>query len=180
MPPVETETRVFGVSGMDCAEEVAILKDVLGPLVGGAEHLSFDILNGRMTVTGASLDDAGLASAVSKTGMRAERWTGERTSAASRDNRRVRVILTAVSAILTAAGFTAHVASAGDIGSALGSEGAGLTQQVPLLARLLYGGAIITGAWYVAPKGWFALRRLRPDMNLLMTVAVIGAVVIGK
>ncbi len=82
---------------MDCAEEVAILKDVLGPLVGGAEHLSFDILNGRMTVTGASLDDVSLARAVSKTGMRVERWTGERTSAAPNDNRRVRAGLTTAS-----------------------------------------------------------------------------------
>lgn len=174
------DRRVFGVSGMDCAEEVAILKDVLGPLVGGAEHLSFDILNGRMTVTGASLDDVSLARAVSRTGMRAERWTGERTSAAPNDNRRVRAGLTTASGLLTIAGFVAHVAVAGDVASALGSEGAGLTEQVPTLARLLYGGAIATGAWYVAPKGWFALRRLRPDMNLLMTVAVIGALVIGE
>ena len=156
------DRRVFGVSGLDCAEEVGILKDVLGPLVGGAEHLSFDILNGRMTVTGASLDDAGLARAVSKTGMRAQRWTGERTSAAPNDNRRVRAVLTTASGILTITGLVTHVALAGSIASALGSEGAGLTDQVPILARLLYGGAIATGAWYVAPKGWFALRRLRP------------------
>src|SRR6185295_18919555 len=30
------------------------------------------------------------------------------------------------------------------------------------------------------PKAWLALQRLRPDMNLLMTIAVVGAVGIGE
>ena len=30
------------------------------------------------------------------------------------------------------------------------------------------------------PKAFAAIRRLQPDMNLLMTVAVIGAIVIGE
>ncbi len=57
--PIRTaERRVFTVRGMDCAEEVAVLKDVVGPIVGGARHLSFDILNGRMTVAAeAAADD---------------------------------------------------------------------------------------------------------------------------
>ena len=46
--------------------------------------------------------------------------------------------------------------------------------------RILYIGAVVTGAWYVAPKAWRALLRLRPDMNLLMTVAVAGALLIGE
>lgn len=40
----------FKVRGLDCAEEVAVLKQAVGPLVGGADRLAFDILNGRMTV----------------------------------------------------------------------------------------------------------------------------------
>ena len=75
----QDERHVFRVQGMDCAEEVAVLKDVVGPLVGGADRLSFDILNGKMTVGGAaSLDDRELKAAVAKTGMRAERWKDER------------------------------------------------------------------------------------------------------
>jgi Cd2+/Zn2+-exporting ATPase len=46
--------------------------------------------------------------------------------------------------------------------------------------RLIYAAAIVCGAWFVAPKAWFALRRMRPDMNLLMTIAVIGAILIGE
>ena len=42
--------RSFGVQGLDCAEEVAVLRRAVGPLVGGADNLAFDVLNGRMTV----------------------------------------------------------------------------------------------------------------------------------
>lgn len=166
---------------MDCAEEVAVLKDVVGPLVGGADQLSFDILNGKMTVAAdAAVDDRDVKTAVAKTGMQAERWRHERGSAHADYGRRSRALLTAVSGALTFAGFAVHAAVTGNVASALGSEGAGLVRQVPMVARLLYGAAIVSGAWYVAPKGWFALRRLRPDMNLLMTIAVVGAVLIGE
>src|SRR3546814_17843163 len=49
-PPSGMARHTFKVSGLDCAEEVAILKREIGPLVGGADHLAFDVLNGRMMV----------------------------------------------------------------------------------------------------------------------------------
>src|SRR5581483_1989668 len=41
----------FKIHGMDCAEEVAVLKQAVGPVVGGESRLAFDILNGRMIVS---------------------------------------------------------------------------------------------------------------------------------
>ena len=49
MSSTPAETR-FKVHGLDCAEEVAVLKREVGPLVGGADRLTSDVLNGRMTV----------------------------------------------------------------------------------------------------------------------------------
>ena len=49
-PVVDSSVMQFRVHGMDCAEEVSTLKRELGPLVGGAEHLDFDVLRGRLTV----------------------------------------------------------------------------------------------------------------------------------
>ena len=37
----------YRIHGMDCAEEVAILKREIGPIVGTVDQLGFDILNGE-------------------------------------------------------------------------------------------------------------------------------------
>ena len=49
-----------------------------------------------------------------------------------------------------------------------------------LLARAFYAVGIIAGCGMVLPKAWRSLTSLRPDMNLLMTVAVFGAALIGE
>ena len=41
--PPPSSGRSFRVNGLDCAEEVAILNKVVGPEVGGSEHLAFDV-----------------------------------------------------------------------------------------------------------------------------------------
>ena len=59
----------FKILGMDCAEEVAILKRAVGPLVGSADHLSFDLLNGRISVARApDVSQASVIEAVRTTG----------------------------------------------------------------------------------------------------------------
>jgi len=45
-----TSGMTFKIEGLDCAEEVAILKNAIGPIAGGSDKLVFDILNGRMTL----------------------------------------------------------------------------------------------------------------------------------
>ncbi|MGE0435044.1 MAG: heavy metal translocating P-type ATPase [Planctomycetota bacterium] len=46
-------------------------------------------------------------------------------------------------------------------------------------SRVLFGIGILAGLSLAAPKAWGALRQMRPDMNLLMTLAVVGAVALG-
>lgn len=179
----EPLTFTFKIRGMDCAEEVALLKREVAPIVGGEEFLGFDILNGRMTVTPASgVSPESIRQAVARTGMHAEDWQDE--TAGSRDEsfwrRRGRTVLTAASGLFTALGFLSHVWMSGGFPAALGAEGMGAARGVPLMVLALYGVGILAGAWYILPKAWLAARRLRPDMNLLMTVAVCGAAVIGE
>ncbi len=112
--------------------------------------------------------------------MRAERWNDHGGDERADDGRRLRTILTVMSGALTLCAFVTHAAIAGNVGAAVGSEGAGLALDVPWLPRVMYATAIVCGAWFVAPKAWFAVRRLRPDMNLLMTLAVVGAVLVGE
>lgn len=64
--------------------------------------------------------------------------------------------------------------------AAFSAEGSGAGGDVPYLATAFYVIAIVTGGWYILPKAWHAVITGRPDMNLLMTIAVIGAAAIGQ
>lgn len=172
----------FRIEGMDCAEEVATLKRELGPLLG-EDRLSFDILKAKMTVRpGAAADSPErIIAAVRRTGMRAELWSDAgQAEEFARDAGARRTLMTVVSGLCLGAGFATHAWLAGGLAPALGSEGLGIVHGVPMSARVLYGLGILAGSWLIFPKAWFAARRLRPDMNLLMTVAVMGAIGIGE
>ncbi|MCC6415619.1 MAG: cadmium-translocating P-type ATPase [Opitutaceae bacterium] len=40
--------------------------------------------------------------------------------------------------------------------------------------------AMLAGGWFLLPKAWNALRKFRPDINLLVVIAAIGASIIGE
>ncbi|MCB2156192.1 heavy metal translocating P-type ATPase [bacterium] len=168
----------FRILGMDCAEEIAALKAELSPMDGVGE-LSFDLLSAKMTVEfdPASTNLEALAAAVKRTGMTAKPWTEKGADEETAFwERRGRSVMTTASGAATAAGFVIHAA----IGGFPAAFGWGETDgPMPIAPVILYSLAIITGGWFVFPKAAASARRLRPDMNLLMTVAVIGAVVLG-
>jgi Cd2+/Zn2+-exporting ATPase len=126
---------------MDCADEVAILRREIVPLIGSADRLGFDILRGKMLVApGTPVITADqIVRVVGRTGMRAEPWQDVRPGAAEAGfwQRRGRTVLTALSGTFLISGFLAHVAHAGLI-AALGSEGAGLAAPVPPIALIFY------------------------------------------
>ncbi len=175
---------VFKVQGLDCAEEVAALRQAVGPVVGGEDRLAFDVLNGRMMV----LEDAERVSAeeirkaVSKTGMSTVEWRAddEESKRASERHQRAQSWFTTLSGISLFAGVALHVWLAGGFAEALrlfaGHDG----QAMPLPEAVAYAFAIGFGARYVVVKAWYAALALRPDMNLLMVIAVAGAVGIGE
>ncbi|MCT8999878.1 heavy metal translocating P-type ATPase [Chelativorans intermedius] len=184
-PPIPTHLPgqvVFRIHGMDCADEIAALKREVGPLVG-EDKLAFDLLNGRMSidVTPDPVLEARVEKAVARAGLRAEPWTeGASSDAAQAEERRKQVQswLTTASGVLTALAFGVHAWLGGGVIAAFeaGEHGLGST---PLPSMVLYAVAVLCAARYVAPKAWLAAKRLRPDMNLLMMVAVAGAIGIG-
>lgn len=178
----ESTELIFKIQDMDCAEEVTILKRELSPLVGGEDHLFFDILNRRMTVTlnAEPVTGEAIIAAVRETGMQAEPWEPDKKKAsASFWKRHGRTLLTSVSGIMLVSAFVTHVILAGSFAAALGAEEA-VGGFMPLPVRIQYLAAMLSGIWFVLPKAWFALKRLRPDMNLLMCVAVLGALFIDE
>ncbi|PHR62813.1 MAG: heavy metal translocating P-type ATPase [Robiginitomaculum sp.] len=173
--------RSFRVNGLDCAEEVSTLQKVLGPLLGGEEHLAFDVLNARMTVldTGKALSDEDVISAVRKTGMSASTWDAQSAEADHAANLDRQKRFTLLSGIFWAGALAYHMANTGLIGVLRIFEGHD-SNPMPLAEILLFALAIVFGARFVAPKAWSSARRLSPDMNLLMVIAVGGAILINQ
>jgi Cd2+/Zn2+-exporting ATPase len=178
------DTVTVRIHGMDCAEEIALLRREIAPLVGGDDNLGFDLLRGRLTISGAhSVPLTEVLARINATGMRAELWRDD-SEASLRSTywweRHGRLTLTASSGLLVLLGFLTHLWLAGSLTGIFSAEGPGFHHEVPFLVRFVYAIAALCGGWYVVPKAWLALRRLRPDMNLLMTIAVFGAVIIGE
>ncbi len=179
-PPPATG-RSFRVTGLDCAEEVAILNKVVGPEVGGPEHLAFDVLNGRMTVldSGGAISDEKIARLVGSTGMSASPWNAKTAAVDQAEHLGRQRRYTALSGGFWAAGFLWHVFEAG-VRGALGLFAGHGEVTMPLPEVGLFALAILFGVWLVAPKAWSSARRFSPDMNLLMVVAVAGAIGLGE
>ena len=178
MPTLATPL-VFRIHGMDCAEEVTVLKREVGPLVGGDEKLGFDVLNAKMTVAaGTAATPEAIQDAVARTGMRAEPWQDDKSALAVESfwERNRRTALTAAGGGFLLAGLALHV---GLVGFTAAFDD---TSEVlpPTVAVVCYVLSILSGVWTVLPKAWIAAKRLAPDMNLLMVVAVGGAVAINQ
>ncbi len=172
--------QIYKVTGMDCAEEIAVLKREIGPLVGGEDKLSFDLLNGKMIVESATpFSDDDVTKGVARTGMRATVWNpATKQEAASFWTTRGRQIMTTASGAALSLAFIWHAVSHG-VSDALSPEGDG-GHTFPTISIVLYLIAVLCGAWFIFPKAWYSLRSFRPDMNLLMTIAVAGAIAIGE
>jgi Cd2+/Zn2+-exporting ATPase len=166
--------RSFQVIGMCCAEEVAMLKSQVGPVVGGTEHLGFDLLNGRMIVLESAngVSDTSVIEAINKTGLSGTVWD-EGSANEERELQYSRLkLFTLGSAIAWMGGLGFHLLERESSGILEMFSGHG-DHPMPMLEIALYVIAAILGARFVAPKAVFAVRRLSPDMNLLMTIAII-------
>ena len=174
--------RAYKVRGLDCAEEVAVLKRAVGPLVGGVDRLAFDVLNGRMTVAANEREvaDEAICKAVAATGMSAVAWTPHAKTDDTDHHHRQQVLFTTASGIALLVGFTLHIVLAGGFAPAWRLLGSHASASMPWPEIAAYLSAALFGARFVVVKAWFAARNLRPDMHLLMTVAVIGATAIGE
>ena len=153
---------VFKIEGMDCHEEVAILEKRLKKLTG-LEALDADVLNQRLTIKydAARLNTSTISEAVAQTGMRAwlehDQPVGPAPSAATRR------------AFVIASGLFAA------LGMAL--EFAAVDRRLAIAAFVV---AIASGGVYSVRRALHAARSLSLDINVLMLVAVVGAMILGE
>jgi len=152
---------VFRVDGMDCHEEVAILERRLKTL-NGIEDLSADLLGQRLTVKhdAARLSAETIADAVAATGMRA--WLEHEVPRLAGVSR-LRLALLAASGAALAGGWAAALA--------------GAPAAIPMA---LYAVSIAAGGIHLVRRAAGAVRARAIDINILMTVAVAGALAIGE
>jgi Cd2+/Zn2+-exporting ATPase len=150
--------EVFTVAGLDCSEEVTAIERALKPLPG-VLSVEADIIASKVTVFhDGRLARPVIAETINKTGVTVQDEK-QRDRGASADT-----ILVAASGIAT--GFGVLLQWFG-FKEAWQSDAAFLV-------------AILTGGWLVFPKAFRSARSLSLDMNVLMTVAVLGAVAIGE
>jgi len=147
---------------MDCREEVAILERRLKHLPG-LEELLPDLVGQRLRVRydAAKLSTSLIVEAVAATGMRAwlehEQPVGHTAAATARQ------ALVVVSGVSLAAGLALQF-----FAGAL----------VPASAAFLI--SIVTGGVYTARRALAATRVMSLDINVLMLIAVVGAIGIGE
>ena len=179
------DERVFKVSGMDCADEMNLLRAALGELPG-ISGVRFNLLEGTMSVTAeeSAVEDRAIVAAVKGTGMEAQpagaACPAPLSGAAGFWATHGRTLLCAASGIALCAGFLSHWFLHGSLLDALSEGGRSGSHVFPALSIGFYLAAAVTGGWFVFPKAISAIRSLRPDMNLLMTIAVVGAIGIGE
>jgi Zn2+/Cd2+-exporting ATPase len=178
---------VFKIQGMDCPEEVAVLRRAVGHVVGGADRMSCDLLNGTMTVSlpEGTANPGPIMQAVRKTGMHASLWQEEGPLGDNHDTGKLwqrwgRPLLCLLSALCLGSGMAWQALSQEYGLLALIGHATPGAAMLPFASWLLYLGAIVSGAWYVVPKALYALRTVRPDMHVLMLVAVAGAMALGE
>ena len=169
-----TRESCFRIEGMCCAEETTLLRREVGPALNNPEEsLRFDLLRGLMIVDEPLDADrrSQLLEIVSKTGMKgvvvdAEEEAESQTTVGR--GRRPLLVSTIIASAATLLGLALSIAGTGNDG-VLSTLGYGL-----------YLVASAVGLYTVLPKAWVAIRFMRPDMNLLMSVAVIGAIIIEE
>ena len=151
----------FKVEGMDCHEEVAILERTLKRL-SGVESMDADVVGQRLRVRhdAARLTTARIAEAVAQTGMRA--WLEHEQARPSTDS-----------------DFRQRLVWGSGVALALGLA-AGAVPGTASLAWLPFAAAIALGGIQTGRRAWISLRARVLDINVLMLVAVAGAIVLGE
>jgi len=156
------ETTIH-VAGVDCSEEVAAIESALKD-TGHVREVKVSILSGKATIQhDGELSDTDLIGALTSAGLTAHA-EGDDTEHAE-GGKNLKLISVIASGLLTGLGLL--------IGWIIDPSPSFLTE-------VIFSLAIISGAWFIVPKAYRTLKQKRFDMNVLMTVAVIGAVIIGE
>lgn len=184
------KTQQMQVGGMDCGSCARTIEASLQQMAG-VESASVSFATGRLNVSYApqKVSETQIRDRITALGYTAEQ-AQPATDAATYDDRSTESQNPAQptskktqSSDLTGWQFwLRNRRGQGVILSGLGLVLGLLTQQLELsvwIERAFYGIGMVVAGWPIARAGWFALRSRQADMNLLMTISAIGAVILG-
>lgn len=148
--------RQFQVGGMDCASCAAAIERAVSH-VDGVRGVQVDVMRGTVRVArDAGRSDGEVARAIRSAGYTVRDQRGH-----AGETRRGRLVAAGISGALMLGGFVA--------------QWTGVMSPVPAMAL-----AALAGGWYVTPRGLRALRSGALDINVLVTLAAVGAMVLGE
>jgi Cd2+/Zn2+-exporting ATPase len=163
------KVSIFEIQKMDCAVEERLIRNRLEPM-NGVDRLDFNLMARTLTVEHSLAGEDELITAIKSLGMDAVSRTIPRTVELPVIQpsfwRQTGTILTIISGVFALAA------------EALVLSGAAAESSLTVMA--LAAVAILVGGYEVAAKAWTALRTLTLNINFLMSVAVIGAVIVGE
>ncbi|MFY8119535.1 MAG: heavy metal translocating P-type ATPase [Roseateles sp.] len=153
------------IAGMDCPTEEALLRQALAPLQG-VSALHFDLMGRVLSVDHNLSDEAPLLRAIEATGMQAKALEAAAPPPAPAPavSRRQRWMM-----------GLAGVAAVGAEALAF----AGWGDRHPAVIALVLA-TLLLGGLPTLRKGLIALRHLQLNIHLLMSLAVIGAIILGQ
>ncbi len=151
----------YRVEGMDCAGCARTVEKVVAGLDGvDAARVSFG--NATMSVEGAVAPEV-VSAAVARAGYRAAPVSRRTDEAAASWRRDARTVSSSLAIVLLVVAVAASLADA-----------------PRAVAEPLYLASMAVGGWPIGRAALAALRRRALDMNVLMTLAALGAVGIGS
>lgn len=158
--PDGIQVHVYQIEGLDCADCAAKLEKYVSEMPG-VSRATLNFSTARLTVEHSS-PAAEIEKAISGMG-----YTYTLQGNSGHEEAFYKKYRRLISAAVSGIGLAAGMASAF----------IGLPWYIPLLC---YAFSIITGGFYIFRSAIYSLRSLTPDMNLLMTLAVAGAILINQ
>ena len=167
--PAGTTRVVYRIENMDCATEEGVLRNALGSLPE-IKQLSFDLMRRELTVDHVFSDAASILKRIEGVGMQPVLM-----DTAAQQKNSMGADLPGISSTQKVAMVLAGIAA---IGAEAIAYSTATETSIPVISLALL--AIALSGRETLFKGWIALKNFTLNINLLMTVAVIGAILIGR
>lgn len=157
-PELNDVVTTFKLSGMDCADEVSAIQNALK--IDGVRTIAANLINETVTINHAStLSLETIRSKITSTGVKVVTETNTSFFTGHKN----RILLVAISGVALGAGLIVD----------------GLDSSF-IFGLSLFTTATLVGGSLIFPKALRSLKNYHLDMNVLMTIAVVGAFAIKE